>query len=130
MPQGALQDRFLATIRDYHAHIYFDQRSVEVARELRNAIGDRFDAELGNWNVEQVGPHPRWSAEILFAPPLFGSLVPWLALNRRGLAVLVHPNTGDELADHRDHALWLGEMLPLKLHVLRPANPIRPSPQE
>ena len=38
-------------------------------------------------------------------------------LNRRGHAVLVHPNTGDGLADHRDYPLWLGERLALDFSV-------------
>jgi DOPA 4,5-dioxygenase len=32
-----------------------------------------------------------------------------LALNHQGLGVLVHPNTDDELRDHRDCALWFGQ---------------------
>ena len=32
-----------------------------------------------------------------------------------GLIVLVHPNAGDDLLDHRDRALWLGAGLDLKL---------------
>ena len=35
-----------------------------------------------------------------------------------GLNVLVHPITGDELRDHRDWALWLGQSRPLDLSVL------------
>ena len=34
--------------------------------------------------------------------PSFPDIVPWLMLNRRGLTVFVHPETGDNLADHRD----------------------------
>jgi aromatic ring-cleaving dioxygenase len=30
----------------------------------------------------------------------------------------VHPNTGDELRDHRDAALWLGKSYPLNLAAL------------
>ena len=30
----------------------------------------------------------------------------------------VHPDTGDDLKDHTDHALWLGEMLELDLSAL------------
>ena len=33
--------------------------------------------------------------------------------------VLLHPESGNELEDHRDHAVWLGEPLPLNLSVLR-----------
>lgn len=32
-------------------------------------------------------------------------------LNRRGLAVLIHPETGQPRADHLLHAMWLGEVL-------------------
>lgn len=39
-------------------------------------------------------------------------------LNRRGLTILVHPETGDDLADHSKHALWLGAVLPLDLEKL------------
>jgi DOPA 4,5-dioxygenase len=40
-------------------------------------------------------------------------------LNRGGLAVLVHPETGDDYADHAENALWLGAKLPLRLDFLR-----------
>ena len=50
---------------------------------------------------------------------LFGDLVPWLALNRRGLTVFVHPDTGDALADHSAHIIWLGDSRTLNLEALR-----------
>jgi len=37
-----------------------------------------------------------------------------------GLTILVHPETGDEVADHRDHAMWMGKVLPLDLSTLGP----------
>ena len=66
----------------------------------------------------QGWPHPCWSYQIAFAPALFGQIVPWLALNRGGLVVFVHPSTGDDLADHTDHAIWLGEQQELDLKGL------------
>ena len=36
-----------------------------------------------------------------------------------GLDVLVHPETGDDVADHTDHAIWLGARLPLDVDSLR-----------
>ena len=42
--------------------------------------------------------------QVAFAPEEFGRLVPWLMLNRGGLDVLVHPQTGDGYADHTEHA--------------------------
>jgi aromatic ring-cleaving dioxygenase len=38
-------------------------------------------------------------------------------LNRDGLVVLVHPETGNDLIDHTTHAAWLGPPLPLRLGV-------------
>ncbi|MBX6476336.1 DOPA 4,5-dioxygenase family protein, partial [Pseudomonas syringae group genomosp. 3] len=42
----------------------------------------------------------------------------WLALNRDGLVVFLHPLTGDELRDHTDHAIWMGAVRPLDLSAL------------
>jgi aromatic ring-cleaving dioxygenase len=39
----------------------------------------------------------------------------------RGLSILLHPGTGDACADHTDHAVWFGGVLPLRLDVLRKA---------
>jgi DOPA 4,5-dioxygenase len=44
--------------------------------------------------------------------------VPFLALNRQGLTVLVHPESGRPKADHAHHALWMGAVLPLKTDIL------------
>jgi DOPA 4,5-dioxygenase len=38
-------------------------------------------------------------------------------LNRDGLSVLLHPETGDDYRDHSAHAAWLGPALPLRLGV-------------
>jgi hypothetical protein len=43
------------------------------------------------------------------------SFLPWLMLNRDGLSILLHPGTGDAYADHIDHAVWLGSVLPLRM---------------
>jgi DOPA 4,5-dioxygenase len=39
-------------------------------------------------------------------------------LNRRDLAVLIHPNTGRSKSDHLSHALWLGEILAINASPL------------
>ncbi len=39
-------------------------------------------------------------------------------LNRLGLTVLLHPETEDPRADHLEHAVWCGEILPLDASVL------------
>jgi DOPA 4,5-dioxygenase len=105
----------MSEIREFHAHVYFDSTSLEQARELCVAAGEQFALRVGRVHERLVGPHPRWSCQLAFAPELFGSVVPWLALHRDGLTVFVHPETGDVVKDHTQHALWMGEMLELNL---------------
>jgi aromatic ring-cleaving dioxygenase len=111
-----------ARITAWHAHVYYDPAMTrDVAATVRDGIAQAFPAaRLGSWHDQPVGPHPQAMSQVLFAPDLLAPLLSWLALNRHGLAVLVHPETGDDLADHRDHAVWLGAVLPLNFEVLRP----------
>lgn len=107
-------------ITGWHAHIYYadaDERAH--AAVLREAIEARFEMRMGRWRDEPVGPHPRPMFQVAFAPEVFPAIVPWLALNRGPLAILIHPETEDSVADHAEHALWLGEKLPLDIEFLR-----------
>ncbi len=105
-------------IRDYHAHVYYDAETKASAARLRERVEDRFQVTMGRWHDKPVGPHPRWSYQIAFKPEIFGALVPWLALNREGLVIFIHPNTGQDLPDHAERAIWLGEKVELDLSVL------------
>ena len=73
---------------------------------------------MGRWRDEPVGPHPQPMYQVAFETAVFPALVPWLMLNRDGLTVLVHPRTGDEVADHGRFALWLGAPLALNMDFL------------
>ena len=106
-------------VKGYHAHIYYAPETRNTAERLRAGIGERFQARLGSWHDEPVGPHPVAMYQVAFVAEEFPSLVPWLMLNREGLDVLVHPLTGDSVADHTRFAIWLGRALPLRLDVLR-----------
>ena len=107
-------------IQDWHAHIYFDAITVEPARALREKIEKSFtDIVMGRFHERPVGPHPRFSYQVLFKNDQLAPILSWLALNRGALTVFVHPNTGEQLEDHRDRAIWLGEQVPLVLDVLR-----------
>ena len=110
----------VSRIASWHAHVYFDAASRDAASEFREALtahfGDR--VEMGRFHERPVGPHPRWSYQIGFAPAQFSDVVGWLALNHGALDVFVHPNTDDELRDHRDSALWLGKSHQLDLRAV------------
>ena len=63
--------------------------------------------------------------QVAFTVDEFALLVPWLMLNRDRLSVLVHPLSGDSVADHTRFAMWLGSPLPLRTEVL--GRGLRPS---
>ena len=110
-------------ITGYHAHIYYDPaKTRDIAAKLRDAIGHQFEGRVGSWHDEPVGPHPIAMYQVAFPVAEFPRLVPWLMLNRNGLDVLVHPETGNPYDDHTVHALWLGAPQPLKTEVLRRTN--------
>jgi len=110
----------LNRIEDYHAHVYYGAETKPRAAALRTKLEVAFpEAEYGRWHDEPVGPHPQGSYQVKFSHALFPKIVPFLALERDGLTVLIHPNTGDNLADHRDYALWMGSMPDLKLSIFR-----------
>lgn len=105
-------------IESWHAHVYFDADTAETARAVYGRVEAAFPtATMGRFHEKPVGPHPMWSYQIAFQPALLAELLPWLTLNRDGLDVFIHPNTGDDLADHRDHAVFLGNSYPLNLTI-------------
>jgi aromatic ring-cleaving dioxygenase len=107
-------------IQDWHAHVYFDADSRDAAWTFREGVAAHFGSriELGRFHERLVGPHPQWSYQIAFAPGQFTEVVGWLILNHGALDVFLHPNTGDDLRDHRDSAVWIGHAHTLDLAAL------------
>ena len=106
-------------IVDFHAHIYFDTANHDAAARVREGLGTLFKVWLGRWHEKPIGPHPQGMYQVTFLPEEFGNVVPWLMLNRENLNIIVHPETGDDVADHTEHSLWLGEKLDLNIEFLR-----------
>jgi DOPA 4,5-dioxygenase len=106
-------------ITGFHAHVYFDPPTRTTALVVRDGLAERFDVELGRIHDRPMGPHPKSMYQVKFAPGEFSALVQWLMLNHAGLDVLIHPETGDAVADHTEQALWLGEKLALNIEILR-----------
>lgn len=109
-----------STIHSWHAHLYFDATSRDAAWQLREAAAAALAGrvEIGRFHEKPVGPHPMWSCQLAFAAHEFAPVVGWLTLSHGALDVFIHPNTGDELRDHRDCALWLGRSHVLNLGAL------------
>lgn len=106
-------------IAEYHAHIYYDPARTRAAAErLRQRVAAEFpQAKLGRWHDALVGPHTQSMFQIAFPPGMIGAFLPWLMLNRDGLTILLHPDTGNDLRDHTAHAAWFGAVLPLRLEA-------------
>jgi aromatic ring-cleaving dioxygenase len=105
-------------IRHFHAHVYFETGTREVARRVYEGLLARFAIDH-RWREAPIGPHSRANFRVRFSPEEFGQVVPWLMFHRDGLSVLVHPDTGDRVGDHTERALWLGERLALNVEFLR-----------
>ncbi len=102
-------------VHGYHSHVYFDANTIAQARRLCEAAAQRFPVHMGRVHERQVGPHPDWSCQLSYRPEVLNQVLPWLAMNRDGLVIFTHPVTGNDLRDHRDHAIWMGAVRPLNL---------------
>lgn len=109
----------MANDMHYHAHVYYDADTIARARRVCEACRDQFGLTMGRMHERPVGPHPDWSCQLLVDHARLADVVRWLALNRAGLVVLVHPETGDALKDHTDHAIWMGAVRPLDVSIFR-----------
>jgi DOPA 4,5-dioxygenase len=109
----------MSLISGFHAHVYFrnpDER--HRAKTLREQIGQKFLVRLGRWHEEPVGPHTAPMYQVAFARAIFADFIPWLMLNRNGLPILLHPDTGRPRDDHTINPFWFGEILPIKAETL------------
>lgn len=118
---GAAAKSDPGAIAAYHAHVYYEPATTRArAERLRRRIAAEFpQAKLGRWHDELVGPHTQSMYQIAFTSELLSSFLLWLMLNRDGLTILLHPETGDDYRDHTAHAVWFGAVLPLRVEVLR-----------
>ncbi|MBY8974566.1 DOPA 4,5-dioxygenase family protein [Rhodobacteraceae bacterium NNCM2] len=103
--------------KGWHAHVYFDPEELGRAQALCEAAAEKFGIAMGRMHQRPVGPHPRGSCQLSVPPDAFGEVIPWLAANRGGLTVFAHGESGDHLADHTEHVLWLGPSEALDLSI-------------
>ena len=109
----------------WHSHIYFDAdshpRAEALVARMQNTFDETASITYGRWHHRPVGPHPDFSIQLEYPHDLFADVMGFLALRRDGLTIFTHPNTGEdtasELRDHRDHAIWMGAVRPLKLSL-------------
>lgn len=104
---------------NYHAHIYFNDKTKELAKKLCTISADTFSLNVGRFHEKQVGPHPCWSCQITFTAKDFDCYITWLDVNKEDLTIFIHPVTDDALNDHTVFAYWLGQEVELKLDIFK-----------
>jgi DOPA 4,5-dioxygenase len=90
--------------------------TVQKAARLRDQVAFP-EARFGRWHAVPVGSHTQATDQIAFPVALFATPAPWLMLNRDGLDVPLHPETGDDPTNHIPHAAWLGTKLALRMET-------------
>lgn len=106
-----------STIRDFHAHIYFDPPQLAEAQQLAGAAQTLFGVSVGHFHQAPVGPHPRGSVQMTVPTAKFGEVATWLAVNRSGLTIFAHASTGDDRQDHTHNVVWFGPSEELNLTI-------------
>ena len=104
----------------FHAHVYYSDDDRPAAEALRDRFLNTPSQVLfvGRMMDSGVGPHPIAQYEVHFLEDARPDVV--AAIEASGLRALVHPLTGDDLADHTSLAHWIGEPLELDVSVLDP----------
>ena len=102
-------------IKGYHIHIYFDKPQEKLlVQMLVDGVEKLFPEHIkGTYPVNIVGPHTKQNIEIDITREGHKEIVEWLQSNNdNGLSILIHPDTGDDLKDHMNSSMWLGEPVP------------------
>jgi DOPA 4,5-dioxygenase len=86
---------------------------------VRERIANELGLIVGSVHDRPVGPHTAPMFQVIFGADDVARVVPWFALNRDGLVVLLHPSTGNGFADHTKHALWMGAVLEINKAAFR-----------
>jgi DOPA 4,5-dioxygenase len=105
----------------YHVHTYFDAASRASAVTLREKLREEFAgrARVHGLIDEPIGPHPLPMFETDIPASEMEAVKAWLEKNHGAHSILIHPLTGDDVADHRDHPQWVGPPLPLDIEFLK-----------
>ena len=106
------------TVSGYHVHVYFhDAKSKSKVISLKEELQQRFQIKTSRLfeEVDVNDPHQRPMFVATLSASEFADVVPWVMLNQNGLNMMIHPMTGDNMADHRDYPMWLGSVLTINL---------------
>ena len=109
----------MTSIKNFHVHVYFEPEQFEQAKVLCQQAHTLFNVKIGTFHHKPVGPHPMQMCQLTADTKTIGELISWLAINRDGLIMFIHPDTGNNLKDHTEHAIWMGKMMTLNLSIFK-----------
>ncbi|MGY9018950.1 MAG: DOPA 4,5-dioxygenase family protein [Alphaproteobacteria bacterium] len=80
---------------------------------------------IGRCQVRPISPHPEAMYQVAFNHALFDKILPFLAIHRDELAILIRADsTVDHAAGHTDHATWMGKVLPHQYRSVALTEPL------
>ncbi|KAF8953800.1 hypothetical protein CPC16_005052 [Podila verticillata] len=127
----SLKSTIAAEVKEYHFHLYYfenNAKSRASAVVIRNRLGELVDQGYlkvvpqtiyGGVFPGPTGPHVIGSFEVWCPIEGFARMFSWFTLNRGSHSVLVHPLTKEQLVDHTDRAIWMGQSLPLDFEIFK-----------
>lgn len=101
----------------YHFHIYFSNEQLGKLKELVEKLDAVDNIRIGRIWEYPVGPHPTGSCQISVRNQDFEKMLVWFLVERGGLDIFIHPLSGDEIKDHSDYAMWIGQSYQLNLEI-------------
>lgn len=107
------------TFKAYHFHIYFNQKQKESAAKLVEKLSRQDNIAIGQIIENPIGPHPVGSCQITVPASKFHSMSEWFMQNRMGLSIFVHALSGNDLIDHTDYVMWIGQSYDLNLDFFK-----------
>ena len=101
--------------QEYHFHIYFGPTSLSAAQEIVEKLQEFDYLDIGRvWN-KPVGPHPIGSCQVTVKAAYFQKMCEWFLEHRNNLSIFIHAVTGDDLLDHTDYVMWIGDSYKINL---------------
>ena len=107
----------------HHIHVYFTAHNKDNALALRDLLRQSFPGiRLGRVHDKPVGPHPSGSFEIDVSASKYAALHAFLEQHSFGLTMMIHPVTGDDIADHAEDKIeWINKPVPINRQFFRPS---------
>ena len=105
--------------KNYHVHVYYELTQINEASELRAKMIKEIPqiSGCGPLRKKAIGPHPLPMFEAWYPLELYEEVFQWMKQNRKEFSIMFHPLSGNDRADHENHSLWLGKVLPLNLDI-------------